>query len=157
MVWENQLPHKIGNLLFAITNRILSWRFVGEFLINRYIVSDKYATPELMEPLSENMAHVRQSRPVLVWRYKSSNPLKLFHLRTEAILSHTMYQSNCFRKPTPPQNRQLNIWIRNSKQSVNDFVGELTFWNHLIDTFCEMRIVTTQTSRCGVWDVGCRE
>ena len=32
-----------------------------------------------------------------------------------------------FRKSTPPQKRQLNILIRNSNQSVDDFVGELTF------------------------------
>ena len=34
-----------------------------------------------------------------------------------------------FRKSTPPQNRQLNILIGNSKQQVVDFVGELTFEN----------------------------
>ena len=31
------------------------------------------------------------------------------------------------RKSTPPQNSQLITLIRNSKQHVDDFVGELTF------------------------------
>ena len=39
----------------------------------------------------------------------------------------TMYVLNSFTKSTPPKNRQLNILICNSKQRVEDFVGELTF------------------------------
>ena len=34
-----------------------------------------------------------------------------------------------FRKSTPPQNRQCNFSISNTKQSVDDFEGELTFQN----------------------------
>ena len=33
------------------------------------------------------------------------------------------------KKSTLPQNRQLDISISNSKQEVDDFVGELTFEN----------------------------
>jgi len=44
-----------------------------------------------------------------------------------AFLSDTMYLLISFRMSTPPQNRQLNILIGNSKQYVDDFVGELTF------------------------------
>ena len=32
-----------------------------------------------------------------------------------------------FRKSTPPQNRQLDISISDSKQEFDDFVGDLTF------------------------------
>jgi hypothetical protein len=32
-----------------------------------------------------------------------------------------------FIKPTPPQNRQINILMTMSKQSVDDFMGGLTF------------------------------
>ena len=42
----------------------------------------------------------------------------------------TLYDTLClsisFRKSTPPQNRQLEFLISNSKQQVDDFVGELT-------------------------------
>jgi len=38
-----------------------------------------------------------------------------------------MYLLISFRKSTPPQNRQLNILVSDSKQKVDDFVGELTF------------------------------
>ena len=41
--------------------------------------------------------------------------------------SHTMCQLNCFRRSTPPQNRQLNVLISHRKQQVDDFVGELAF------------------------------
>ena len=34
-----------------------------------------------------------------------------------------MYLLISFRKSTPPQNRQLNILISNSKQKVQNFVG----------------------------------
>ena len=34
-----------------------------------------------------------------------------------------------FRKSTPPQNCQTNISISNSKQQVDDLVGESTFQN----------------------------
>ena len=44
-----------------------------------------------------------------------------------------------FRKSTLSQNRQLNISTSKSKQYVDDFVGELTFQNHLINTFCEIK------------------
>jgi hypothetical protein len=40
-----------------------------------------------------------------------------------------MYILISFRKSTPQQNRQLNILIGNSKQQVDDLVGELTFLN----------------------------
>jgi len=42
-------------------------------------------------------------------------------------LSHTIYELDCFRKSTPPQNRGLIVSIRNSNKQVDDFVGELTF------------------------------
>ena len=41
--------------------------------------------------------------------------------------SDTMCLLIRLRKPTPPRNCQLDISISNSKQSVDDFVGELTF------------------------------
>ena len=46
------------------------------------------------------------------------------------ILFHSMYLLINLRKSTTPQNRQPiepNILISNSKQLVDDFVGELTF------------------------------
>ena len=42
-------------------------------------------------------------------------------------LSGIMYLLIGFRKSNPPRNRQLDILISNSKQHVDDFVGELTF------------------------------
>ena len=43
------------------------------------------------------------------------------------ILSHTMYQSHGFSRSNPPQNQ------------VDDFVGQLTFEDHLINTLCEIK------------------
>jgi hypothetical protein len=43
--------------------------------------------------------------------------------------SDTTYLSIGFRKSTPSQNIDLNILIRNSQQSVENNVGELTFSN----------------------------
>ena len=37
------------------------------------------------------------------------------------------------------QNRQPNVIMRNSKQYVDDFVGELSFSKQLINTFCAGR------------------
>ena len=45
-----------------------------------------------------------------------------------------------FRKSTPPQHRQLNILVGNSRQYVDDFMGVLTFENHLINALCEIRM-----------------
>ena len=36
-------------------------------------------------------------------------------------------------------NRQLVGLTSNSKQQVDDFIEELTFQNHLINTLCQMR------------------
>ena len=47
--------------------------------------------------------------------------------RTQPGLSHTMYESKGFRESISPQNHDLIVLIRNSKQYVNDFVGKLTF------------------------------
>ena len=38
-----------------------------------------------------------------------------------------MYQSNGFRKSIPTQKRQLIALISDSKEQVDDFVGDLTF------------------------------
>ena len=54
-------------------------------------------------------------------------------------LSHRMSLLISFMKSTPPQNYQLDILIRSIKQCVDDFVGELAFQNHSIDTLCQMR------------------
>ena len=63
----------------------------------------------------------------------------LMHLPIRiSSLSDTIHLLISFRKATPPQNRQLNILISNAKQQVDDCVGELTFQNLLINTFCEM-------------------
>ena len=53
------------------------------------------------------------------------------------LFSRTIHQQNDFRKSLPLQNRQLVVLISDSKQLVNDFVGELTYEKHLIDTLCE--------------------
>jgi len=59
--------------------------------------------------------------------------------QTVEVLSDTLYQLNGFRKSTSPQNRQLIVLMGNSKQEGENIVGELTFQNHSIDTFCEIR------------------
>ena len=57
---------------------------------------------------------------------------------------------NWFQNSTPPQNRQLIVLIGNSKQYVDDFVGELTFSSHSNNTFCEVRsAVRNHTSQRG--------
>jgi len=45
------------------------------------------------------------------------------------LLSHRMYLLMSLGKSTPPQNRQLDIFISNSKQCVDDFMGNLTLSN----------------------------
>ena len=45
--------------------------------------------------------------------------------RFRVYLTHVFIIS--FRKSTPPQNRQLNLLNRHSKQQVDDFVGVLTY------------------------------
>jgi hypothetical protein len=49
-----------------------------------------------------------------------------------------MYQLDDFRTSTPPQNCQLIVSISNSNKYCNDFVGELTFQNRLVQIFCEI-------------------
>jgi hypothetical protein len=41
-----------------------------------------------------------------------------------------------FKKSTPPQHRRLIVEWYGFKQYVDDFVGDLTFYNHLVDTLC---------------------
>ena len=50
-----------------------------------------------------------------------------------------MYSLNGYSKSTPPQNRRITVSISDSQQQVDDFVAELTFQNHLINAFCEIR------------------
>ena len=52
-------------------------------------------------------------------------------------LSDTMSSLISLRESTPPQNRQLNISISNSKQCVDDLMGELTVLNLSTNTLCE--------------------
>ena len=59
-----------------------------------------------------------------------------FTRRIRTLLSHTMHRADGLRKSTPPQNRQLNFSISNSKYEVDDFVGELTFENQLLKILC---------------------
>ena len=40
----------------------------------------------------------------------------------------------------PHKNRQLVDLISGGKQHVDDLMVEMTFRNHLIETFCEMRL-----------------
>ena len=54
--------------------------------------------------------------------------------------SDMIYQLNDFRKSPPPQNRQLMVDFHNSEQFIEDFMGELTFYNHFINTLCEIRM-----------------
>jgi hypothetical protein len=50
-----------------------------------------------------------------------------------------MYLSISFGKPTPPQDRQLDILFGNSEQLVDNLMEKLTF-SKSIDTFCEIRM-----------------
>ena len=45
---------------------------------------------------------------------------------------HPSLKSNSFRKSTLPQNRQLNVSVSSSEQSVANFVGEFTFYGRNI-------------------------
>ena len=60
---------------------------------------------------------------------------------------HTIYLLNGFRKSTPQHNRQLTVLYYLLKQSVDGFVREQTFSNHLIDTLCEMRWLAADAGR----------
>ena len=53
------------------------------------------------------------------WRSRRARPVPNVRLRWRG--------PSGFGKSTPPQNRQLNILISNSKQQVDDVVGEVTF------------------------------
>ena len=64
---------------------------------------------------------------------------ELMQLRSQAILSHTMYLLTSFGKPTLPQKCQLHALTRNSRQLVDDFVGELTFQTLSINIFFEIK------------------
>ena len=71
---------------------------------------------------------------------------ELLSLPGLAVLSHIMYLLISFRRSAPPQNRQLIVLVSNSKQYVDDFMGddfmgELTFYNHFIDTFCKIDLL----------------
>ena len=55
-------------------------------------------------------------------------------------VSHNVLIEWFQKKIPPPQNRQLLVLISNKKQQVDDFVKELTFQNHLVDTLCEKKI-----------------
>ena len=57
----------------------------------------------------------------------------------ETLSSNTMFLSISSRESNPPQNRQLNISISNSEHQIDDFLGELSFCNSLVNTFCEVR------------------
>ena len=59
--------------------------------------------------------------------------------RPDEILSHTMYKLDGFRQSTPSQDRQLIVLIGKSQQQVHNFVVELTFQKHAINTLCEIR------------------
>ena len=54
-------------------------------------------------------------------------------------LSHTMYSLNGFRKSTALESHQLVVSTSNGQQEVDDLAGDLNFYNHLIDTFREIR------------------
>jgi hypothetical protein len=44
--------------------------------------------------------------------------------------------------PTPPtKQRRIIVEISDNKRQVDDFVGDLTFSNHLIDRFCEIILI----------------
>ena len=56
------------------------------------------------------------------------------------ILSHRMYSSISLSKSTPPQNRQLIVYHYWSGQWVDDFRGELIFYNYSNNSLCEMEL-----------------
>jgi hypothetical protein len=67
---------------------------------------------------------------ILREKMQGSNPFKFFFLREKAWLVSsfdTVYALFFSRTSTPPQNSQFKNLIGNSKQYVDDFVGELTF------------------------------
>ena len=51
-----------------------------------------------------------------------------------------MYLLISFRKSTAPQNQELIVYYCYSKSEVKG-LGELTFYNNLIDTLCEIRLL----------------
>ena len=87
--------------------------------------------PENGDLIRRRAAHPRQIvRPTA----RTSPPLTKLRLQVRIFggvqgLFDTMYLSISFRKSTPPKHRQLNIFIINSNQQVQNFVGELTFLN----------------------------
>ena len=52
---------------------------------------------------------------------------------------------------------KLTFYFCLSKQYVDDFVGEMTFQNHLIDTFCEIKLWCTHLSTFVKWGVWVQE
>jgi hypothetical protein len=65
-----------------------------------------------------------------------------------------MYQLDGFSKSNPPQNRQLIVLITDSKQLVDDFVGELTFQNHQINALCQIKALSeARPSRWSIYSI----
>ena len=61
-----------------------------------------------------------------------------------------MFRPNAMVEADGIRPPQLDIFISNSKQQIDDFVGELTFENGLVKTICEKQLCTGRR-RCGSW------
>ena len=68
-----------------------------------------------------------------------------------------MYLFIIFGKSTPQRNRQLNIVIRNSKQQVDDFVGQLFLKKQLKDALCGISLQQVHLGAQRRWRVESRE
>ena len=55
--------------------------------------------------------------------------LRLERLDPLPVLSPKVHLFISFRRSIPQQHRQINILISNSRQQLDDFVGDLTFLN----------------------------
>ena len=79
----------------------------------------------LFFPIACSFSSPKSTKLILLWK---------FHLTPYSLMS--------FTRLTPPQNRQIDNLVRNSKQQVDTFVGELNFQNKSMNTFCEIRLAS---------------
>ena len=83
--------------------------------------------------VESNSTPVRFSRSSLLWCITGARLYDLTQCTNQMLLeSH----------PTPPtKQRRIIVEISDNKRQVDDFVGDLTFSNHLIDRLCEIILI----------------
>ena len=154
MVLESQIPpQKCPNIVLISNSKWQVDDFVGELTLWDYSINtfcvirrdrNNRVPPDV--PRRRGVYRATGHEPFklsgsqkVVARSLSSLGSALKSWSSLVNLSDTKCRWICFKKPTPQQDRQLIVSLRNDQQQVDDFVVELTFQNRLVDTCCEIR------------------